>query len=71
MRRELTNTSGGNRQTNNKEKKRLLFPDFKETFDAAEVRKCHEGFISSAGYIKVPQIQSLKHKHIKILSTAL
>lgn len=47
MRRELTNTSGGNRQTNNKEKKRLLFPDFKETFDAAEVRKCHEGFISS------------------------
>lgn len=65
MRRKLTKTSGGNRQTNNKEKKRLLFPDFKETFDAAEVRKCHEGFISSAGYIKVPQIQSLKHKQIK------
>jgi hypothetical protein len=48
MRRKLTKTKAGKRQSNNKEKKLLLFPDFKETVDAAEVRKCHEGFISSA-----------------------
>lgn len=53
MRRKLTKTSAdlenvGKRQSNNEEKKLLLFPDFKETVDAAEVRKCHEGFISSA-----------------------
>lgn len=53
MRRKLTKTTAnlenlGKRQSNNEEKKLLLFPDFKETVDTAEVRKCHEGFISSA-----------------------
>uniref|UniRef100_A0A1J3J0M2 Uncharacterized protein n=1 Tax=Noccaea caerulescens TaxID=107243 RepID=A0A1J3J0M2_NOCCA len=52
MRRKLAKTSAdledsGNRQSDNEEEELLLFPDFKETFDAAEVRKCHENVLSS------------------------
>ena len=68
MRRKLAKTTAdlensGDRQSNNELKKLKLFPVVKETFDAAVVRKCHEGSISSA------QIKTSKVHNFRVYTT--